>query len=96
MYLDPFWLDSFFTVNFVNESDRQPIPDADFRKNGILFFYKIMALCDFSREAIEKSIALFRIEQYIQANALTRKFIIVPVVSIFSTFITFPYRRIVT
>jgi hypothetical protein len=73
MFLTPVWLDDYFTINFTNESDRRPIPDADFRKNGMLSFYYIMALCNFSREAIERSTAFFLIQQYVRTNALSRK-----------------------
>ena len=73
--MTPIWLDGFFTINFINESDRRPIPDADFRKNGMLTFYQIMTLCNSSKEMTERSKAFFLFEEYFQTTALSREFI---------------------
>ena len=81
VFLTQDWLDGFFTIKFANKSDGRPIPDADFRKDGMLFFYIITGLCNFSKEAVAKSAAHFRIGQYVHTNALQRKFI-----SIFESF----------
>ncbi len=73
MFLTLPWLDGFFTINFPNGTDPRPIPDTDVRSNGMLSLYYIMGLCNFSEEAVEKSKAFFLIDQYVEANALSRK-----------------------
>jgi hypothetical protein len=71
--VDPIWQAAYSTIKFANESDRQKLPETDFRYLVPLFLQSFMLLCENAQQWRNKTAIIFHENRVISASALTRK-----------------------
>jgi hypothetical protein len=68
------WLDGFFTIQLANNrSYNQTLPENDFRRSGLVFFYYVATLCQTVRLVTDNGARLFKNDIFINAKALPRE-----------------------
>lgn len=76
VFLDPVWLDGYFTINFANQSETLSLPGEDFRRDGLYKFYNLYSLCQLANSTIAMAQAVFVADEFITAQALPRMYTI--------------------
>ena len=68
------WLDGFFTIQLANNASyNQTLPENDFRRSGLFFFYHVVTLCQSMWLVTDNSARLFSNDTFINAKALLRE-----------------------
>lgn len=74
MFLQPVWLDGYFSRHFANASSGPPVAMFDFRISGYYVFSSLQTYCQLAVVTVVNAQTVFIQEQFVSAQALSSKY----------------------
>ncbi|CAF4496986.1 unnamed protein product, partial [Rotaria sp. Silwood2] len=73
IFIQPAWIDGYFTMNFPNASKKRVLPDSDFRVGGAYELSNYGNFCQIAAAIVTNAQTVFVKDQFISTEALSRK-----------------------